>query len=546
MKKILYCIIIVLTSVQLFNSCIDETLPDSGYVSSDQIGNNPTAIEALAKGIPAAMVKPGLIRSYGSYHSNFALPSIHLAMEAMTGDMVVGGEVNYYWFANFGTGQSMGKNNAYIDMIWRAYYMWVKSTNDLIRLAKNHPENEVIQRHMADAYVYRAKCYLDLVRLYEFKENAYTEGGKVLGLTVPIVDENTTEDMAKNNARAKVEDAYDFIMSDLEMAEEIMLGLGDNSSDPYRPSVAAIYGMKARLYMEMASLDKNQYANASKYARMAINESKSKILTKEQWEDVSTGFNSASANAWIWALSQSSNEILSLYNFTAHMTIETSWSYAKMTYPSINRILYAKIHTNDFRKGSWIDPDRSAYDYQLVVGNEDRDAYLNDVLRNYSSIKFRPAGGNFDIYTEGGIVDIPLMRVEEMYFIEMEAIANTNLEGARLLLNDFMSHRYMNDAVYDCRSKTGTIEDFITEMITQKRIEFWGEGIVLFDLKRLGLSPTPRGYVGTNAPMDYRLNTDGRSPYWNMVISMSEESNNVAIENLNNPDPSNKVEIWIP
>ncbi len=529
-------------------SCVKETLPSSGLVTGDQVGSNPAAIDALAKGIPASMVKAGLISSYTSYHSNFGLPSIHLAMEAMTGDLVVAGEVGYYWHSHYGTAKNLGKTSAVIDIVWRSYYSWIKSSNDLIKLVKDKSENnKTYRKYMAQAFTYRAKCYLDLVRLYEFKENKYTQAANVLGLTVPYVDENTTEEDAKNNPRVPVAQMYELIMADLNKAEEIFEELNQPSS-PYEPSLAAIYGMKARLYMEIASAEDSDedYAQAATYARKAITQSGATVMTQEQWQSPATGFNSATAGGWIWALPQSSSEIKSLYNYTAHMTIETSWSYAKMTYPSINRIMYAKISPNDFRKYSWIDPDRDIYDYSLVTNELNGKDYLTDVLKDYSSIKFRPAGGQFDEYTLGGIVDIPLMRMEEMLFIEMEATAHKSLASARGLLNDFMSNRYINGAVYDCNRKTATLEDFIDEMIAQKRTEFWGEGIIMFDLKRLDLSPSPRGYVGTNAPNDYRLNTEGRAPFWNFVISLTEESNNTAIEGYNNPDPSNKVTIWTP
>lgn len=39
----------------------------------------------------------------------------------------------------------------------------------------------------------------------------------------------------------------------------------------------------------------------------------------------------------------------------------------------------------------------------------------------------------------------------------------------------------------------------------------------MFDLKRLDMSMT-RGYKGTNSPSDYRLNTDGRAPHWNLSL----------------------------
>ena len=69
--------------------------------------------------------------------------------------------------------------------------------------------------YLGFAYAYRAMFYLDLVRLYEFKENNYTEAPGVLGLGVPIVLPETTEAEAKNNPRAKVDDIYDQVILSL-------------------------------------------------------------------------------------------------------------------------------------------------------------------------------------------------------------------------------------------------------------------------------------------------------------------------------------------
>jgi len=135
------------------------------------------------------------------------------------------------------------------------------------------------------------------------------------------------------------------------------------------------------------------------------------------------------------------------------------------------------------------------------------------------------------------------MRVEEMYFIEAEAKAHENLgEGIRLL-NEFMNNYRIVGGGYDCTNMSSSVENFTNELMLQKRIEFWGEGIVMFDMKRLDMS-TRRGYVGTNSPASYRLNTKGRAPYWNFVISRGETQNNPVIATQNNPDPSQTVKPW--
>ena len=126
---------------------------------------------------------------------------------------------------------------------------------------------------------------------------------------------------------------------------------------------------------------------------------------------------------------------------------------------------------------------------------------------------------------------------------EAEAKAHENLgEGIRLL-NEFMNNYRIVGGGYDCTNMSSSVENFTNELMLQKRIEFWGEGIVMFDMKRLDMS-TRRGYVGTNSPASYRLNTEGRAPYWNFVISRGETQNNPVIATQNNPDPSQTVKPW--
>ena len=160
----------------------------------------------------------------------------------------------------------------------------------------------------------------------------------------------------------------------------------------------------------------------------------------------------------------------------------------------------------------------------------------------YVNLKFRPADGQCVEYTEGNVADHVLMRVEEMHFIQIEAALYTSgLDAAKKLLNEFMqTYRYSS---YDC-SNINSQEAFIKEMLFQKRIEFWGEGILIYDYKRLNQGIT-RGYSGTNFPAVARFNVDGRSPQWNIVITRSEYQSNTALgQDTNNPDPTEKIVPW--
>ena len=542
MKKATNITLATLAAALLASSCIKEADPYE-IATEDQV-----TLETLIEGIPASLVQAGSA-GYASEGQawDFALPAIHIATESMTGDVAIGGNIGYDWFAQWGTNEALGADYAVGALTWNNYYAWIMAANNVIKQidASDFATLDATQKsYLGFAYAYRAMFYLDLVRLYEFKENNYTEAPEVLGLGVPVVLPETTEAEAKNNPRAKVDDIYDkVIFPDLDNAEELLENY--TAPDKYTISLALVYGLKARAWLERgtAKNDAESYRQAAEYARLAITASGCTPLTQEQWEDPTNGFNSATSNdAWIWGLALPSESVANLFCFTVHMSCENDWAPYHAG-RGINRNLYYSIDSRDFRRHSWLDPDRSSYAYKSC--RPDADTYFKESLADFANIKFRPAQGAYADYKVGGAADHCCMRVEEMYFIEAEATAQAgDLAGGIRLLNEFMtSYRMMNGATYDCTSKSGTLEGFINELMLQKRIEFWGEGIVMFDMKRLDMS-SKRGYVGTNAPSSYRLNVEGRAPYWNFVIIRSETQNNPVIATQNNPDPSGLVEPW--
>lgn len=546
MKKLINIFAMTTACALLLGGCIKEIEATGGTATEKQV-----TLETLLRGIPAAMVKAGSAGYAGQGAAwDFGYPAIHLAMESMTGDLVITGNIGYDWFNQWGTNEALGGDYAVCVLSWNTFYTWIHMANEVIKKISDGGDFDATQRaYLGHAYAYRAMFYLDLVRMYEFRPNKVTSGDDVLGLGVPIVLPDTPESEAKNNPRAPVSDIYELIFSDLDHAEEYLSGY--NAPNKYTISLAFVYGLKARAWLERgkptddSADDVTAFRNAAEYARKAITASGCTPLTQEQWEDPSNGFNNANSNnSWIWALALPSESVAALFNFTAHMATESWSAYASEVCRGINRNLYNSIDNHDFRKHSWLDPDRGTYNYRSC--RTDGREYFANTLNDYANIKFRPAGGNYIDFMVGGAADHVCMRVEEMYFIEAEATAH--LEGrlgdARQLLNTFMNSYRMTDGyTYDCSNRASTVEAFTNELMLQKRIEFWGEGIVMFDMKRLNMS-SRRGYVGTNSPASYRLNCDGRAPYWNFVISRGETQNNTAVAGFNNPDPSGKIAPW--
>ena len=103
--------------------------------------------------------------------------------------------------------------------------------------------------------------------------------------------------------------------------------------------------------------------------------------------------------------------------------------------------------------------------------------------------------------------DIPLMRVEEMYYIVAEARAMMgDVAGARSYLLSFVNNH--RDAMFtvDASVSPNELRDIIWN---QRRLEFWGEGIAYFDLLRLGKGVDRRG---SGYPETYNYVIEPTSP----------------------------------
>lgn len=91
------------------------------------------------------------------------------------------------------------------------------------------------------------------------------------------------------------------------------------------------------------------------------------------------------------------------------------------------------------------------------------------------------------------------------------------------------------------KSCTATERDFIYEMMAQKYIEFWGEGVMYNDYKRLRLAIT-RTNDTSNFLDTYRFDSkDGYCAQWlNFYIPYEERNFNAGLEGQMNPNPTIK------
>lgn len=517
-------------------SCVEETEPTK-FANQSQVNASSATTEALTYAMPMYFnnVDEDLLDTY-NWHAAFGYGSMAIIRDMQTCDRSIGPNYNvhFLWAA---ADKSMDYDNIRMKYIWSYYYGFVLTANKVLQAIdiKNCDDNQ--KGYYGTALAFRAMLYLDLARTYEFLPNdaingKNDKGNDVTNLTVPIVSETTSEDDARNNPRATREKMFKFILSDLDKAEEYIKFSPFNGDQTF-PHLDCVYGLKARLYMWV-----EEYANAAKYARLAIDEAANNgvdLMTKEECLNTKTGFNDISK--WMWGTQMTSEDravTTGIVNWTSWMTNEQSFGYAGVDATCmIDAKLYSKISDTDFRKLEFVGPNGPVAGQKFCSTSAYKDQGISDfsaLVAPYASIKFRPNEGEADDYKTACATAIPVMRVEEMYLIEAEATAHTDAAKGKELLTAFM--KKTRDPQY---SFAGTsTQEVVDECFLQKRIELFGEGQIFFDYKRLN-KPVDRTYENNNWPTTAQLKTTTRPAWMNWPISINEVNNNAAVRDYNNP-----------
>ncbi|NDV68244.1 RagB/SusD family nutrient uptake outer membrane protein [Dysgonomonas sp. 25] len=517
-----------------FTGCIDETHPTTG-ATQDQLASSNKATEALLWAMPAYA---NTIETNTGSHYELGYPAMMRIRDVMTEEAVVASS-GYDKFTNWKNNQYLDDGRASTQYIWNYYWKFVLTSNNMIGAIDPTSASETQLGYLGVGHAFRAFLYLDMAQMFEFLPNDRTTspnaaGNDILNLTVPIVTETMGEAEARNNPRVPRQQMYEFILSDLDKAEDYIQHFTPRLSKTL-PDLSVIYGLKARLYMWV-----EDYPNAKLYARKAIDTGLYTPTTKAQWMSATNGFNDISIGSWMWGSSLQKEDLAvkrGISNWTSWASNEALYGYASAgPFYMIDARTYSRISNDDFRKLSWKAPAGSALDGQNVYIDP---TWAATNLPTYASTKFRPGAGNTKEFSVGSSCSYPLMRIEEMYFIEAEAAEHVAAGQGKALLETFMqTYRYVT---YTCTA--GTQDDVIQEIIFQKRIELWGEGLNFFDYKRLNLSVN-RGYTGTNHSEVCRFNTTTRPAWMNFCIVLTEKNNNSALVGYENPDPSDLYVPW--
>jgi len=438
----------------------------------DYLETNPTdevSADLVFTTTDGAMVAlNGTIRTmYSSLtnHGNFGQKSYDLTSDMMGEDVVLHaqgynyftGEYNYAAFSNANASQRP-------DRTWFYYYRIINNANRIIAQVPNatgtQEDKDLIT---GQALALRAHSYFYLVNFFS-KYGQQNPG-------VPLYTEPTTE----GKGRGTVKEVYDQIYADLTQAEELLAG--KSRAHLSHIDEATDQGIFARV-----ALQYGDYAKALEMAEKAIQNSGATLFSASEY--TASGFNTLSASEWLWGGEVNVEQATIFASFYSHMdNRQATDGYAALGgQKKITKFLYDKIPDGDVRK-------------TLFQSEQDADMPI------YSQTKFQlRQSGNW-------ASDYLFMRVAEMHLIKAEAQARLGQDAAAVqTLNSLVSTRY---AAYSAAGLSG--DALLEEILLQRKIELWGEGFSILDIKRLGKGlnrPTGDGnHGGAN------LNGDGGSNF---------------------------------
>ena len=455
----------------------------SNAITEQQAFEDLSKVYAIIDGVNKQLYAFGLGASTG--HDNFGQKSFDLQNDLMGNDMVVHSQ-GYGWFnANYNLIEwGRPQTGRQSDNAWFLYYDIIKQANKILSVADNvstSAENKAIVK--GQALGLRAYAYFYLINYFQhtYKGNESAKG-------VPIYTEVSTE----GKGRGTVQEVYNQIIADLTQAETLLQGKARNSKVNIDVSVGQGFRARTALLME-------DWATAATYAAKA--RAGYTLMTAANYASTSA-FSSLSNPEWMWGSLISAADATIYASFFSHIDIRTGGYAALGGQKKITKALYDQIPTGDIRKTVFTSPAA---------------ATTSDPAYNQKKHQV-PSAGSW----QG---DYLYMRAAEMYLIEAEALARQGQDGpARTALETLVKTRF---PAYTAAALSGSA--LVDEILLQRRIELWGEGFSLMDIKRLnqGLNrPTGTGNHGAPSFNPGVLTTSPKDSRFLMRIPQRELDNN--------------------
>jgi len=441
MKRINSYLLIGLSAVLMF-SCSKEYLDTAptDAVSKDVIFETVQGAEVAVNGIYRWMYSWNQLGN--NRHDDWGYRTLGVKADLMGHDMKVASR-GYGWFIsdyNY-TGRGQVTDNTTSSISYNLNYDIIYNANVIIEkvdeVLGDQTERDWIK---AQALTIRAHAYLWLAQFH-----APTYVGNESAPCVPLKLESTEEHLPMST----VGQVYASIIQDLEDAIDLFASAGISRPAKSYINVQVAQGVLARAALIME--DWGTAIAAAQAARAGYS-----LMSDAE---MTGGFNDQSVGEWMWGFDINEEQSTIYASFFSHMD-PTRLSYASLgLQKQMPAYLYDTIPATDIRKALFVDPADDTW----------FDPWGTPII-TYVSVKYR---------TPSWAADYIMMRAAEMYLIEAEAAAEAGQGTVALAaVNAILEARDPGSSI----SLSG--DELVQAVRLQRRIELWGEGFGLFDVKR--------------------------------------------------------------
>ena len=392
------------------------------------------------------------------YQALGGLPGFMFSRDWQADDIVCHAGGN--WWSRFATWQYMkSPSSGYNYSYYSVPYQWILNANKILEsLDAIDPsgltaaDQELYNQCKGEALAFRAFTHYDLVQMYAKR---YVPGQSNSQDGVIYRKSSAIEELG----RSSVEDTYKNIEADFTEALSLLKGIEVNDVNHFSEKV--VLGFLARV-----ALTKGEYAKAAQYAEQAIAAAEGEGRKLMDAGNLYCGFADINSDTKevLWGAMTPDDKTVYFYSFMAYMSWNFNSSAVRSYVNCINAKLYDTMSETDLRL-EWWDPTGT----------------LKGPASNYKSFPYQ--NRKFTARSSSnGVCHVAFMRLAEMYLIAAEANARAGQEGkAKDIFAKFQQTR---DPQYAGSANSG--EALVTEIMNSRRVELWGEGQRMFDLKRLG------------------------------------------------------------
>ena len=394
-------------------------------------------------------VLDGVLRDMRSYpgipdgvlHDQFGVKAHDLVMDLMGEDMV---QSIHHWF---GFDYKLDNNQATYrrpENVWATYYRIINNVNNIIVNIEDAEALDPAQRSNvhAQALALRGYAYHNLAQMFQ---QTYAANPNAPG--VPIY----TEPSQEGKPRAPLSEVYQRAATDLDDAIKLMTDNPVARRHISDVNLNVAHGLRARVALFM-----EDWTTARDHAIAA--RADYDLNTRAQF---ARGFDNFATQNWMWGLAIDDEQSTIFASWFSHVDM-TIAGYAGfgLAPKLVSSRLYDKMIDGDIRK-ELIDPE------------------------SFINVKYNAGAG------KEFAADYVMMRPEEMLLVEAEARVHlTEYSEAQELLQSLWNNRFETPPTV-----TATGQDLLDAILLERRIELWGEGFRMRDIRRLQI---PLDRTGSN------------------------------------------------